>query len=339
MKPHNEAPSTLCVIWQTAQGQQTDFERQFLCDVVLAATPHEAIFDAASCQTPAENAVVVYSSFDAHPPTALLAYLARSPGHSLVHTGDERLQHDWSHYRAARVVFRSYYDPRQRQNHVFTLPLGFQSGFLNEVGPVALDAKDMIWCFAGQLKSHRKKMVAVLSTFSPNKVHLTSQWSDPEAIAPTAMAALYARTIFAPCPFGFRNPDSFRVMEALEGGCIPVVLSFLGEDYFRFIYGEHPFIVARSWARAAAEMRGLLADPGRLRERQVAVADWYARFKSDLALDVRDILKGAVREDLRSSQFRFQHEGMKPATVRRYFLYFGRGPIRRLFRRFALILS
>jgi hypothetical protein len=68
-------------------------------------------------------------------------------------------------------------------------------------------------------------------------------------------------------------------------------------------------------------------------------ANWYARFKSDLALDVRDILQGAVREDLRSSQFRFQDEGMKPATVRRYFLYFGRGPIRRLFRRFALILS
>lgn len=327
------------IIWQTVAGQQTEFEQQFLREVVFAQTPHIACFDDGRCEQPADDAVIIYSCFGAHPSAAMVDYLARSRGYSLVHLSDERLQHDWSHYRNARAVLRSLYDPRQKNDRVFTLPLGFQSGFLNKAAQVDVDAKDLVWCFAGQMKSHRRKMVSVLSTFSPNKVHVTSQWSDPGALKPEAMAALYERTIFVPCPFGFRNPDSFRVMESLEGGCIPVVLTFLGEDYFRFIYGEHPFIVATTWAKAATEMRGLLADPARLRARQLAVMEWYAGYKRDLALDVRDIIQGTANGSLRSSQFRFQAEGMRRATIRLYSLYFGRGPIRRLFRHLAVALS
>jgi hypothetical protein len=327
------------IIWQTVAGQQTEFEQQFLREVVLAQTPHIACFDDGKCEQPADDAVIIYSCFGEHPLAAMVDYLVRSRGYSLIHLSDERLQHDWSYYRNARTVLRSLYDPRQKDDRVFALPLGFQSGFLNKAAQVDFDAKDLVWCFAGQMKSHRRKMVAVLLKFSPNKVHVTSQWSDPGALKPEAMATLYERTIFAPCPFGFRNPDSFRVMEALEGGCIPVVLSFLGEDYFRFIYGDHPFIVARTWVTAAAHMRTLLADPSGLRARQRAAAHWYARYKSDLALDVRDILQGASRGSLRSAQFRFQKDGMKPTTVRLYRLYFGRGPLRRLFRHFAIKLS
>ncbi|MDB5643472.1 MAG: hypothetical protein JWN07_2789 [Hyphomicrobiales bacterium] len=327
------------IVWQTQAGQHTEFETQFLREIVFARTPHTAVFDNGACQFPAAGAVIVYGGFDALPSQALLDYFARSPGHVLVHTGDERLQHVGSHYGAARAVFRSYYDPRRIAQNVFTLPLGFQSGFKNESGVVDCDAKHVAWCFAGQIKSHRKTMIDVFSGVAPGTVHLTRQWSDPNAMRPADMAGLYARSIFAPCPFGFRNPDSYRVMEALEHGCIPVVLSFLGEDYFRFVYGEHPFVIASTWAKAAAEVRGLLANPQRLRARQRETVAWYAMFKENLALDVRDIMAGASRDLLRAPQWRLQQAGMKAATVRRYGLYFGHGLIRRLYRRFAYALN
>ncbi|MDB5544505.1 MAG: hypothetical protein JWO64_1654 [Hyphomicrobiales bacterium] len=327
------------IIWQTASGQPTDFEQQFLREVVFAQTPHAVHLDCGSFETPADNALVVYSSFNSKPPQALRDYLARSPGHSLVHISDERLQHDPAQYTRARVVLRSYYDPRSTKDHVFTLPLGFQSGFLNTSGDVDLDAKDMVWCFAGQMKSNRKKMLAALAEFTACKVHLTTQWTDPDALSVDAMAAIYRRSLFAPCPFGYRHPDSFRVMECLEYGCIPVVVAFLGDDYFRYVYGDHPFIVSSTWAKAADHVRALLADPPALRERQRALVEWYARYKRDLALDVRDILNGARRDTLRSKQFQLQKAGMKPRTVRRYNLYFGHGLIRRLFRNYVHAFS
>jgi hypothetical protein len=325
------APGAMSLVWQTPPGETTDFEQQFLRDVIFSQTPHQAVFDEGACQAPASDAVIIHSSFARRPPQALLDYLANAPGHCLLHAGDERLQSDPANYGSARAVLRSYFNPRLPAERIFTLPLGFQSGFLN-TADVDFNAKDVIWCFAGQLKSHRKRMIEAFSAFTPNTVHLTSQWSDPKAMSVEKVALLYSRTVFVPCPFGYRNPETYRVMEALEHGCIPVVLTFLGDDYFRYVYGDHPFIVAKTWAKAAAQVQAVLADPASLRERQRATARWYADFKRDLALDVRDILQGARHEDLRSRQFFYQKQGMSRRGRRLYSLYFGRGPIRRVFR-------
>jgi hypothetical protein len=329
----------MAAILQTDPVQEPDFWREYLTDVVFSATPHTMRHTAPrDLASDGEDAIVVYSGFDKKPPRELLAALDDMPGCSLVHTCDERLQHDARHYRDARAVLRSYYDPRLLMDNVFAIPPGFKTGFLNH-GPVDLEAKDLVWCFAGQVKSNRKKMLAEFARLTPCHAHLTGQWNDPKGLDVEDMRRLFARSIFVPCPVGYQNPDSFRVLECLEFGCIPVVLSFLGEDYFRFVYGDHPFVIASTWAKATAEIRGLLADPASLRARQRALVDWYARYKRDLALDVRDILSGARHDALRSRQFHHQKAGMKPRTVRRYNLYFGHGLIRRLFRNYAHAFS
>lgn len=319
-------------------AQAPDFYKEYVTKVLLAATQHATCEVAAGNVAKTDNAVIVYYGFDRRPPTALQSAFDRSPGHSLVHLSNERLQYDVHHYRDARAVLRCYFDPRLRMDNVFVVPPGFQSGFLNN-SPVGLEAKDLVWCFAGQVKSDRKKMLEEFAGLKPSHAQLTGQWNDPQGLVVNDMCALYQRSIFAPCPFGYRHPDSFRVMECLEYGCIPVVVIFLGDDYFRYVYGDHPFVVASTWAKAADQVRALLADPPALRERQRALVEWYARYKRDLALDVRDILLGARHGELRSSQFQHQKAGMRARMVRRYNLYFGHGLIRRLFRHYAHAFS
>jgi hypothetical protein len=329
----------MAAILLTDPAQEPDFWGEYLAEVVFSATPH-TMRHVPPCDIAAidSNAVVVYSGFDARPPRELLSALGDLSGYSLVHTCDERLQHNAAHYGDGRAVLRCYYDPRLRMENVFAIPPGFKTGFLNHES-VDLGAKDLVWCFAGQVKSNRKKMLGEFARLTPYRAHLTGQWNDPKGLDVEDMRRLYARSIFVPCPVGYQNPDSFRVLECLEFGCIPVVLSFLGEDYFRFVYGDHPFVIASTWAKATAEIRGLLADPASLQARQRALVDWYARYKRDLALDVRDILLGARHDALRSRQFHYQKTGMKPRTVRRYNLYFGHGLIRRLFRNYAHAFS
>jgi hypothetical protein len=329
----------MVAIIQTDPVQEPDFWREYLTDIVFSATPHAMRHTAPrDLAAEAEDAIVVYSGFDKKPPRELLAALDGMSDYSLVHTCDERLQHDARHYRKGRAVLRCYYDPRLRMDNVYAIPPGFKTGFLNHA-PVDLDAKDLVWCFAGQVKSNRKKMLAEFKRLTPYHAHLTGQWNDPKGLDVKGMRQLYARAIFVPCPVGYQNPDSFRVLECLEFGCIPVVLSFLGEDYFRFVYGDHPFIIASTWAKATAEIRGLLADPASLRARQHALLNWYGAYKRDLALDVADLLRGAGRDELRSLQFAYQKAGMKPRAVARYNLYFGHGLIRRLYRKYAHAIS
>ena len=64
---------------------------------------------------------------------------------------------------------------------------------------------------------------------------------------------IYSNTKFAPCPFGYVNPDTFRIMESLESGCIPIVLKFRSLDYYQNIFGDHPFILVNDWTEAKSK--------------------------------------------------------------------------------------
>ena len=66
---------------------------------------------------------------------------------------------------------------------------------------------------------------------------------------------------FPPCPYGYLNPDSFRIMESLESGCIPIVQKFLFIDYYKLIFGDHPFIVLNKWKSVEKEITNLLSNP------------------------------------------------------------------------------
>ena len=71
---------------------------------------------------------------------------------------------------------------------------------------------------------------------------------------------VYKETTFAPCPFGFVNPDSFRIMEVLEFGCIPIVKKFNNVDYYKYVFGDHPFIVVKDWKEAPGIMSNLILE-------------------------------------------------------------------------------
>ena len=326
------------VIWQTKFGRFTEFELQSISEVTLKDCECAHYFDENRYQKTADNPLIVFSTdIHHHAPQELLSYLEKFDVFKLFHIECERLDHDASYYKRASVVLRSYYDPRLPTDNTYFLPLGFQSGFLNPA-PGSLSARrDFVWCFAGQVKSHRARMLAAFRGLGPHFVHITKTWADPNGLNVDQMKQIYSSSMFALCPFGNRNPDSYRLMEALEWGCIPVTLTFLGgEDYFRYIYGDHPFIVAQSWQDACEQVKELLQNPDELLRRQHAAMQWYQTFKADLAEDVSQILSQPKHSrTLKSRQFSYQAQGQSRFIRTLYDLYYGRGALRRLYRWFV----
>ena len=55
-------------------------------------------------------------------------------------------------------------------------------------------------------------------------------------------------TEFLPCPNGFVHPETYRIYEALECECIPIVEN--AYKYYDRLFPENPFIKIDMWSQA-----------------------------------------------------------------------------------------
>jgi hypothetical protein len=201
----------------------------------------------------------------------------------LFHLSDERFKDDHSIYRWCHTVFRNYYSPiLQRQTNVFFFALGYKSGFAVDKPHVPIESRRYSWSFAGDPnKSTRLAMLTAMRSLGGGIEHLTSNFASPDALDISRYREMMSRSLFVPCPMGWVNLDSFRVYEALEAGCIPIVERRSEFDYFTEAFGPCPFPSVRSWNEAV----GIVND---IRQRQLTEQLllechlWWTKYKSDL---------------------------------------------------------
>tara|TARA_A100001015_G_scaffold273722_1_gene329461 strand:- start:5207 stop:6244 length:1038 start_codon:yes stop_codon:yes gene_type:complete len=227
--------------------------------------------------------------------------------YSIIHLSDETLEGENEHYNGADFVLRSYFDPRIKKKDCFTIPLGFQSGYLNKNISQLTNNRKYLWSFFGQIYSTRENMINNIIPLTPNYLHKTSGFMSYDALEAEKIIEVYKETTFAPCPFGFVNPDSFRIMEVLEFGCIPIVKKFNNIDYYKYVFGDHPFIVVKDWKEAPGIINNLILEKDLLEKKQLEVSEWYSNFKNDLSQDMIKLFKGDNSE-LKSKQFKYQKQ-------------------------------
>lgn len=295
------------------QQEGAGFEEEYLGGCLLSlldAGSTDADFIVYSCDTPTLPAAV----------TSVIDGAARP---ILLHLSNESLQHDHGYYGKARWVFRSYFDPACSAENVTTVPLGFRSGFHASAQALKMREREeaFVWAFAGQKKSDRKTMAEQFERIAPHFAHYTSGWLSSDMLTVEQMCEVYAKTQFAPCPMGNINPDSFRIMEALENGCIPVMTKFYGYDIAKYTFGDHPFIVGADWADCAKIVGRIQRDPGQYRARAATVESWYRQFKDDLADDIARIVRTGSSAGCKGSQFGYQRAGKADRLLKAAFAW------------------
>ena len=230
--------------------------------------------------------------------------LKRGHRFALVHLSDERYSDDYGAYSLANVVIRNYWCRLHASDtRVLTIPLGLMNGFKLTARKPARERRHA-WSFAGNIeKSSRPAMLRTLAAIAGGHVHgsdSSGPWllkgvanpTQPLAIAD--YAELMSETVFAPCPAGWQNLDSFRVCEALEAGCIPIVERRASYDYFRHLFGEHPMIAVSDWTEAPAAIAELQADPNTLEQRRLACETWWQQHKRTTAQRVQDAIRARL---------------------------------------------
>lgn len=303
---------------------QSDFENDYIAELILSfnknlkiVTPDE-FFELDKTTQNKSKVLIVYSPGDEKVFLEIDNFIEKIPNkYSLIHLSDETLTDPICHYEGADIILRSYFNPKIKYLNCFTIPVGYQNGYQNSIE--IKTERLYTWSFLGQIYSTRKHMLINLLNFKPSFLHVTEKFMSNSSIPSMKAKEIYMDSWFAPCPFGYINPDTFRIMEVLEAGCVPIVQKMPFIDYYKYIFGDHPFIVVKNWKEINKIISNYTSNPDSLESKQKEVFDWYKNFKIELSKDTENILLNNS-DNLDSKQFSYQKQiGL---NVVRNFIFF-----------------
>jgi hypothetical protein len=214
----------------------------------------------------------------------------------LYHMGGEKLDKDISAYPECDLVIRNYYFSSiigdvELGGKVVWAPNGFRTG----VGPrnktvlKKASQRQCLSAFLGWINNSASYNNERASFAGPAAACGENLYVMPSnGFAGGYNVGLYSAimedSIFAPCPSG-NNPETIRLYDALELGCIPISLShefLLSTDALGMI-GPVPFPILGSWAELPQFLETMkakaISSPDEILHLQQCCIDWWSDFK------------------------------------------------------------
>lgn len=202
----------------------------------------------------------------------------------LFHVGDEFGFYNLAPvYNVCNHIWRSFCSGKYFNNKkVKCIPLGYKSGVVHK----RTSNRKYKWAFTGTPhKSSRHDLLFQLSNIKPFFCHKTEKF-DQKNISADEMSEILSSTEFIPCPYGFFHPDSYRVYEALECGCIPIVEN--AYQYYDRLYPNNPFIKIDKWQDAKSIMQGWSNDQIKKKGEECSI--WWDKQKNS----IQDFIKKKI---------------------------------------------
>ena len=131
-------------------------------------------------------------------------------------------------------------------------------------------------------------MLFQLSDIKPFFCHRTEKF-DTKIISVEEMSEILSSTQFLPCPNGFFHPETYRLYEALECGCIPIVES--AYQYYDRLFPKNPFIKIDKWLDAKTIVNKLSIEE--INSKREECENWWVAYKTDL----QEFIKNRVLDE------------------------------------------
>lgn len=274
-------------------------ETWFIQNVIFPGLPYDVIFNEVHLQSD----VIIY--LELNEINKNLIHQIKSSGKKVVlyHMGDELFKRDISSYGACDLVIRNYYSSKiigSQFDNVTWAPNGFRSG----VGPRSLqslkDSNDR-HCFSSFLGwignpnafNNERAEFMLASKECGHMLNIMPSNGFAGGCNVGLYAAIMEDSIFAPCPAG-NSPETIRLYDALELGCIPISLShdfLLSKDALGQV-GPVPFPILNSWSELP-NFLSRMSNPGNASQDEIRVLQkncirWWGDYKKYLEKKVLD---------------------------------------------------
>jgi alpha(1,3/1,4) fucosyltransferase len=186
--------------------------------------------------------------------------------------------------------------PDGTEDKIKVVPLGFRWSFLNASQNPLLRTpntpfRENHWCFFGTDWNNRSTLLKPLldaqfiksCKFFPN-------WNDPDSLSREDYIMEMTNSVFVPCPDGI-NPETFRFYEALEAGCIPLVVKTeKNAAWLNWVSNYIPIMANDSWEDAVRIMYTLLSKPERLEIYRSQILNGWWKWTQDLKREAQSWL-------------------------------------------------
>ena len=181
---------------------------------------------------------------------------------------------------------------------IIVVPLGYHWQFkgnrdVPHLSTPELPFREQIWSFAGTDWKGRSSSMEILNVIKPHYVKWFSDWNDPGQLQSDEYICLMLNSKFVPCPPG-QNVETFRFYEALECGCIPILIGSKDLDTWMEIMftKKFPFIIVEGWQYVPGILTELMKNPEQMNQYRMSLLMWWASYKMELKERVRVWFKG-----------------------------------------------
>lgn len=163
---------------------------------------------------------------------------------------------------------------------------------IRSIGARLSDEKTTDWFYSGQVTHERRKQCVESLKDVPGGEFIETAGFTQGLPHEEYYAALSAAKV-APCPSGPETPDTFRLYEALELGCVPLADDLTPKsdkptNYWTDMYGDVPFPVIHDWADAPGYIENLRDRYPTVNNRVFA---WWQQEKRKIAYALRDDIR------------------------------------------------
>lgn len=216
----------------------------------------------------------------------------------VIHLSDETLGNTCKYLDSPMCSFaiRNYHHPVYSQHpKVITIGLGYKSGFVTLDAGASLNVRSQNpwfhWCFIGAVHhQERQDAIRAFLPWKPYLLKLSTSGFNSENLTIQEYKQTMILSKFALCPIGQGNIDTFRIYEAMEAGCIPVVISRTTEQPYQPSYWhalfmvppsfEIPFIIGDTWDQCIESMEVLLQNPIKYYDLQQKMTQFWENSKT-----------------------------------------------------------
>jgi alpha(1,3/1,4) fucosyltransferase len=230
--------------------------------------------------------------------TALLKrWTAAGKTFYILHMSDEHLNDTIEAYSldGCLGVVRTYARsdiPSSVASKVLTVPLGYHWTLIHgsdnpyEKTP-RLPFRNYKWSFIGTGWGTREALFAPFQTLDPHRLVLLDSWDSPKKVGRDEYISTMLDSYFVLCPPG-NNPESFRIYEALECGCIPIYIKSPGDDkLIETLMNEIGLLPASSWQEGLVLLQHLLNNIELLENYRRTILTRWVGYKGRLGAEAR----------------------------------------------------
>jgi GR25 family glycosyltransferase involved in LPS biosynthesis/glycosyltransferase involved in cell wall biosynthesis len=213
----------------------------------------------------------------------------------ILHLSDEYVgdRIDFYEMESCLGVVRMYQRslPESVKSKVCVIPLGYhwtlEAGSDDPLNKTPrLPFREKQWSFFGTDWKDRRSLLSPLGANQPYLCYLVDSWDSEKKVQRKDYITSLLDSIFVPCPPGL-NPETFRLYEALECGCVPLYVKQGSDPYADWLQEEIGLLPVSNWQEASALLAHFVKEKEILENYRGSLLNRWVAWKSRLRDGVR----------------------------------------------------